>query len=55
MSQSESAAHLELKRLALAWAQTQGYRVAAAEVTLPIYRFRLGTSNSGLLNLKAFL
>ena len=41
MSQSETAAHLELKRLALAWAQTQGYRAAAAEVSLPGYRFRL--------------
>lgn len=41
MSQSETAAHLELKRLALAWAQAQGYRVAAAEVSLPNYRFRL--------------
>lgn len=41
MSQSETAAHLELKRLALAWAQAQGFRVAAAEVSLPHYRFRL--------------
>lgn len=41
MSQSETAAHLELKRLALAWAQAHGYRMAAAEVSLPNYRFRL--------------
>lgn len=41
MSQSETAAHRELKRLALAWAQAHGYRIAAAEVSLPNYRFRL--------------
>jgi hypothetical protein len=41
MSQSETAAHLELKRLALTWAQAHGYRVAAAEVSMPNYRFRL--------------
>jgi len=41
MSHSETAAHSELKRLALAWAQAHGYRVAAAEVSLPNYRFRL--------------
>ena len=41
MSQSETAAHRELKRLALAWAQARGYRVAATEVSLPNYRFRL--------------
>ena len=41
MSQSKTAAHRELKRLALAWAQSHGYRVAAAEVSLPNYRFRL--------------
>jgi len=41
MSQSETALHRELKRLALIWAQARGYRAAAAEVTLPNYRFRL--------------
>lgn len=41
MSQSESQAHKDLKRLALLWAQAQGYRAAAAEVSLPNYRFRL--------------
>jgi hypothetical protein len=41
MSKSESPAHRDLKRLALAWAQAQGYGVAAAEVSLPNYRFRL--------------
>lgn len=41
MSHAESAAHKELKRLALIWAQANGYRVAAAEVSLPNYRFRL--------------
>lgn len=37
----ESDSHKELKRLALTWAQAQGYRVAAAEVSLPDFRFRL--------------
>lgn len=41
VSQSESAAHRDLKRLALIWAQANGYRIAAAEVSLPNYRFRL--------------
>ena len=41
MNSSESAAHRELKRLALIWAQAHGYRAAAAEVSLPNYRFRL--------------
>lgn len=40
MAGSESQAHKELKRLALIWAQEQGYRAAAMEVPLP-YRFRL--------------
>lgn len=31
----ESKAHLSLKRLALHWAQRQGYRIAAAEVSVP--------------------
>lgn len=41
MNHAESAAHKELKRLALIWAQMNGYRVAAGEVSLPNYRFRL--------------
>jgi hypothetical protein len=41
MTAVESAEHKELKRLALAWAQAHGYRAAAAEVSLPNYRFRL--------------
>ena len=41
MPNAESLEHKELKRLALAWAQAQGYRVAAVEVSLPNYRFRL--------------
>jgi hypothetical protein len=41
MSRSETARHLELKRQALIRAQAQGYRAAAAEVSLPSYRFRL--------------
>jgi hypothetical protein len=41
MSRSETERHLELKRLALIWAQAHGYRAAAAEVSLPNYRFRL--------------
>ncbi len=41
MSAGESAAHLELKRLALIWAQANGYPIAAREVSLPNLRFRL--------------
>jgi hypothetical protein len=41
MTGSETANHRELKRLALIWAQAHGYCAAAAEVTLPNYRFRL--------------
>jgi len=38
---SESPAHLQLKRLALIWAQANGYPIAACEVSLPNLRFRL--------------
>ena len=38
---SESPAHLELKRLALIWAQANGYPIVACEVSLPNLRFRL--------------
>src|SRR5262245_59142949 len=31
----ESLAHLQLKSLALSWAQSQGFRIAAPEVSLP--------------------
>lgn len=41
MATSESIAHLELKRLALIWAQANGYPIAACEVSLPNLRFRL--------------
>lgn len=41
MPASESPAHLELKRLALVWAQANGYPIAGAEVSLPNLRFRL--------------
>ena len=41
MSASESPAHLELKRLALIWAQANGYPIVACEVSLPNLRFRL--------------
>lgn len=41
MSSSESPTHLELKRLALIWAQANGYPIAACEVSLPNLRFRL--------------
>lgn len=41
MSAGESPAHLELKRLALIWAQANGYPIAAREVSLPNLRFRL--------------
>lgn len=32
---AESAAHAELKRLSLVWAQRNGFRIAAAEVSVP--------------------
>lgn len=37
----ETAAHRDLKRLALVWAQTNGFRIAAAEVSLPNHRVRM--------------
>ena len=36
----ETAAHLALKRLALLWAQDNGYPIAALEVSLPQCRYR---------------
>lgn len=36
----ETQAHARLKRLALAWAQRQGYSACAIEVTLPRCRYR---------------
>ena len=41
MPASESARHLELKRLALAWAQERGFRVAASEVSVSQLRAKL--------------
>ena len=37
---AETEAHLRLKRLALLWAQANGYAACAAEVTLPQCRYR---------------
>lgn len=37
---AETAAHSRLKRLALIWAQAQGYSICAAEVSLPQCRYR---------------
>lgn len=37
---SETDAHLRLKRLALLWAQANGYSACAAEVSLPQCRYR---------------
>ena len=37
---AETDAHLRLKRLALVWAQTNGYSACAAEVSLPQCRYR---------------
>ena len=37
---SESAAHVRLKRLALLWAQAQGFSACALEVQLPRCRYR---------------
>ncbi len=39
-SRGETAAHLGLKRLALLWAQENGYPIAALEVSLPQCRYR---------------
>jgi hypothetical protein len=41
VSNGETQAHRHLKRLALVWAQANGYRIAAAEVSLPNYRVRM--------------
>lgn len=40
MTGGETAAHRELKRLALAWAQTNGFALAAAEVRVPKCGYR---------------
>jgi hypothetical protein len=37
---AETEAHLQLKRLALLWAQANGYSACAAEVSLPQCRYR---------------
>jgi hypothetical protein len=41
MAATETARHRELKRLALAWAQAHGYRIAAPEVSVPNLGVRL--------------
>ena len=41
MPSPETSRHRELKRLALAWAQAHGYRIAAAEVSVPNLGVRL--------------
>ena len=41
MLRSETVAHLALKRLAVAWAQEHGFRIVAAEVSLPHLRMRI--------------
>ncbi len=38
---SETVRHRELKRLALAWAQAHGYRVAGAEISVAFLGARL--------------
>jgi hypothetical protein len=38
---NETEAHRQLKMLALRWARQNGYRIAAAEVTVHEFRFRL--------------
>ena len=37
----ETQAHRDLKRLALIWAQSKGFRTAAAEVSIPNFRVRM--------------
>ncbi|MEP6956164.1 MAG: hypothetical protein ABI883_05010, partial [Chthoniobacterales bacterium] len=39
-ARGETEAHRRLKRLAVLWAQTQGYSACAVEVTLPRCRYR---------------
>src|SRR5713101_9880828 len=39
-SRGETEAHARLKRLALVWAQREGYSACAIEVTLPRCRYR---------------
>lgn len=41
MANGETEAHRELKRLALAWAQTNGFAVAAPEVRMPRSGYRV--------------
>lgn len=41
MKSGETAAHAELKRLALLWAQTNGFAIAAPEVRLPRSGYRV--------------
>ena len=36
----ETETHIRLKRLAIIWAQAQGYSACAAEVSLPQCRYR---------------
>jgi hypothetical protein len=38
---SETQAHRDLKRIALLWAQSNGFRIAATEVSLPNLRVRM--------------
>jgi hypothetical protein len=40
-STGETQAHRDLKRRALEWAQVSGFRIAAAEVSLPNHRVRM--------------
>ena len=40
MHSGETAAHLALKRLALIWAQENGFSIAGLEVSLPKCRYR---------------
>jgi hypothetical protein len=44
---AETEAHLRLKRLALVWAQTNGYSACAAEVSLPQCRYRADVAAYG--------
>ena len=43
----ETAAHQELKRLAVAWAQASGFRIAAAEVRVPRSGYRADVAAIG--------
>lgn len=53
MSRSETAAHLELKKLAFAWAQENGFPIAACEVRIPASGYRADVAACSLVRKNA--